>query len=171
MKLLLDLRPGSRHSTVIWILLVAESTKAYTLGGIQYHKRCLRAVNMLLTYSSCSSSDNWLYWSWQHHFPLDNWWWTRDNWFLQGRRWGVIWKTWGETQNTIKKKKKNPNSKHISVENQDRCQTFTPKLNGRLFFFRSLPSTNIVPIPVFDKDPSSGATSPSFQLRPHSLIL
>lgn len=112
---------------------------------------------------------------WQRQCFLlnDSWYWIIGDLFLR-----LVERGRGSTKTAIRKIPDTLRSLRISVENQHRCQTFTPKPNARLvlffifwggfFFLRSLPSTNIAPIPEFDKEPSSGATSPSFQPRPRS---
>lgn len=90
-------------------------------ASINAHTVCLRTINMLLARSSCFSTDT----AQHQYFQL------ADSWILENE------------EGSLKK----PNRKllwlQISVENQHRCQTFTPRPNARLipFFFpaHSLP--------------------------------
>lgn len=45
------------HSTVYWLLPVADSIEARTLGRCQHRKKCLRALNTLLAWPSPPSTD------------------------------------------------------------------------------------------------------------------
>lgn len=120
-------------------------------ASINAHTVCLRTINMLLARSSCFSSYTYKHWHCTTPvFPVG----CQLN-FGERRRFTE--ETEQKTSLTADQRGKSTQMSNFYAQTQRPLDSF--------FFSRSLPSTN-VPIQEFDKEPNSGATSPSFQLRP-----